>query len=128
MKVTVEMRPISQIIQAHGMGRNGAVQRFVTNTINRRITRYMPYRSGTLATKLKFIKSPTKIEVVAPYAKYTYYGKVMEGSPPKRVTDRPLNYTKTFHPLAGPFWDRRLIQAEGKAIAKETEKYIGRLK
>lgn len=128
MKVTVEMKPIAQIIESHGVGKNGAVQKFVTNTINRRITRYMPFLSGVLATKLKHVKSPTKIEVLGPYAKYQYYGKAMEGRAPKTLTNRPMNYTKTKHPLAGPFWDRRLMQAEGKAIAGEVNNYIRRMK
>ncbi len=128
MKVKVEMRPVEQIIEAHGVGKNGKVQLFLTNTINRRITRYMPFLSGVLATKLKHVKSPTKIEVLGPYAKYTYYGKAMEGLPPKRVTDQPLNYTKTKHPLAGPYWDRRLMQAEGRVIAREVNAYIRRMK
>ncbi len=126
MKVSVEMRPVAQILESHGVGKNGHVQRFLTNTINRRITRYMPFLTGTLATKLKYVKSATKIEVLGPYAKYQYYGKLMVGPPPKILTDIPLNYTKTKHPLAGPFWDRRLMQAEGKAIANEVNKYIRR--
>ena len=29
-----------------------------------------------------------------PYARYQYYGVAMEGRPPKKVTNRPLKYTK----------------------------------
>ena len=48
--------------------------------------------------------------------KYLYYGKAMEGKAPKRVTDRPLEYTKTKNPRAGPFWDRALCAAEMPAF------------
>lgn len=128
--VKVEMKPIAQIIESHGVGKNGAVQLKVTNEINRRITRYMPYRASVLSTKSKYIKSPTMIEVDAPYAKYQYFGKAMVGplKGPKVKTNRPLNYNKFYHPLAGPFWDRRLMQAEGKAIAGEVNNYIRRMK
>jgi len=125
-KIHVEMKPISTIVNRLGLGKDGNVQRFVTNTVNRRITRYMPFRSGALATKLKHIKSSTEIEVLGPYARYQYYGKVMVGKAPKTVIDQPLNYDKTKHPLAGPFWDRRLMADEGAQIAAEVQRYVDR--
>lgn len=41
-----------------------------------------------------------------PYARYLYYGKVMEGPlhGPKTATDRDLVFTKTVHPQAQAFW------------------------
>jgi len=107
IRVKVNMKPAERILEAHGLGKSGEVQRFVTSCIDRRITRYMPYRHGALSTKLKSIVSPTKIRIEGPYAAYQYYGKVMVGPPPKRVTDKDLQYTKTEkNPLAGPFWER----------------------
>lgn len=123
-RIRVNMKPVNTILSRLGVDRNGDVQRFVTNTVNRRITRYMPYRSGALATKLKHIKSSTEIEVLGPYARYQYYGKAMTGPAPRTVTDRDLNYDKTKHPLAGPFWDRRMMQAEGEQIASEVQNYV----
>lgn len=125
-KIHVKMKPVSTIVNRLGLGKDGDVQRFVTNTINRRITRYMPYRSSALSTKLKHVKSPTEIEVLGPYARYQYFGKVMVGQPPKMLTNQPLNYDKTKNPLAGPFWDRRLMAAEGKRIAAEVQRYVDR--
>ena len=140
------MKPVQQIIKAHGIDKKGDVQLFLTNTINHRITRYMPYLTSTLSTKLKFVKSPTQIEVLGPYAKYQYYGKVCVDPKTnaagfltkngwrsrkgvnKVKTNRPLNYTKNKHPLAGPFWDRRLMQAEGKAIAEKVSEYANKKK
>lgn len=127
-KIKVEMKPVNVIVNRLGVGKNGNVQLFVTNTINRRITRYMPYRSSTLSTKLKIIKSPTEIEVLGPYARYQYYGKVMVGKPPKTVTGRDLDYSQSrnHNPLAGPYWDRALMAAEGKQIAAEVQQYVDR--
>ena len=125
-RIHVDMKPISTIINRLGLGKNGAVQGFVTNSVNRRITRYMPYRAGVLATKSKYITSPSTIEVISPYARYQYYGKAMAGPAPKYVTDRSLNYDKTEHPLAGPLWDRRMMAAEGKQIAAEVQRYVDR--
>ena len=79
-----------------------------------------------LATKLKFVSSPTEITVNGPYARYQYYGKVMVGKPPKQVTDTDLTYDKTKHPSAGPFWDRRLMAAEKDAILRDVGARIKR--
>ena len=124
IRVRVKMKPVNTILTRMGVKPDGDVQMFVTNTVNRRITRYMPFRSGALSTKLKHIKSATEIEVLGPYARYQYYGKVMEGPAPKVVTDRDLKYDKTKNPLAGPFWDRRLIANEGAQIAGEVRRYV----
>lgn len=86
----------------------------------------MPFQTGVLATKLKYIKSPTEIEVLGPYARYQYYGKVMVGKAPKIVTGRNLSYDKTRNPQAGPFWDKRLMAAEGDQIVSEVQGYINR--
>ena len=124
IRVRVKMKPVNTILTRMGVKPDGDVQMFVTNTVNRRITRYMPFRSGALSTKLKHIKSATEIEVLGPYARYQYYGKVMEGPAPKVLTDRDLKYDKTKNPLAGPFWDRRLIANEGAQIAGEVRRYV----
>ena len=124
IRVRVKMKPVNTILTRMGVNPDGDVQMFVTNTVNRRITRYMPFRSGALSTKLKHIKSATEIEVLGPYARYQYYGKVMEGPAPKAVTDRDLKYDKTKNPLAGPFWDRRMIANEGAQIADEARRYV----
>ena len=42
----------------------------LTRSINRRMTRYMPFGTGTLATKLKQITAPGEITVQGPYARY----------------------------------------------------------
>lgn len=125
-KVRVEMKPVGVILARLGVDRNGRVQRFLTETVNRRITRYMPFRTGVLATKLKFVSSPTEITVNGPYARYQYYGKVMVGRPPKQVTDIDLNYDRTKHPNAGPFWDRRMMAAEKDVIVREVQAYVKR--
>ena len=124
IRVRVKMKPVNTILTRMGVNPDGDVQMFVTNTVNRRITRYMPFRSGALSTKLKHIKSATEIEVLGPYARYQYYGKVMEGPAPKALTDRDLKYDKTKNPLAGPFWDRRMIANEGAQIADEARRYV----
>lgn len=144
-RVKVTMKPVNTIVNRLGVGKSGDVQRFVTETVNRRITRYMPFRSGVLATKLKFIKSSTEIEVLGPYARVTYYGKIMvdsqTGKGPMNIpgvglrfrkgavlkaTDRDMEYDKTKNPKAGPYWDRRMMAAESGQIAAEAQAYVNR--
>lgn len=135
-KVKLEMKPIATILARLGIDKNGRVQRFLTETVNRRITRYMPFRTGVLATKLKFVSSPTEITVNGPYARYQYYGKLwvdhITGSAfsPKYgwkvPTNTPLNYDKFMNSRAGPFWDRRLMAAERDAIVQDVQERIKR--
>ena len=144
-RIKVEMKPINTILTRLGVNKTGDVQMQLTRIVNKRITQYMPYRSSALSTKLKYIKSPTEIEVLAPYARYQYFGKAMVNSKTGKgpalipgvgyrykkgatltATDRDLKYDTTKHPNAGPFWDKRLMAAEKDAIAADVNAYIRR--
>lgn len=128
MKTTihVDMKPVNTILARIGVDKTGDVQMEVTKNINRRIARYMPFRTGALSMKSKFIRSSTEIEVAANYARYQYYGKVMVGKAPKVATDKNLNYDKTKNQNAGPFWDRRMMAAEGAQIEADIQEYVNR--
>lgn len=125
MKLKLNLPSGAVLADRKGFGPNGHVQAFHTANVNRRIGKYMPHLTGTLETKLKITKG-TKIIVLGPYAKYQYYGKAMSGPAPKVLTDRDLEYTKTYNPMAGPYWDRALVAAEGKAMAADLQRYINR--
>lgn len=118
MWVKVNTKRTNAIIERLGVGQRGRVQLYLTHEVRRRMTQYMPYRTGTLASKLTYVSSPTAIVVNAPYARYLYYGVSQSG--------KPLNYTKTHNPKAGPYWDRTLIADEGKAIAHAVQNYVNR--
>lgn len=143
MRVWVKMKPVAQILRAHGLDKNGDVQRYWTSMVNQRITRYMPYRSGMLSGKLKYISGPGEITLAAPYAHYQYCDRVMidpaigaagfmtkDGTwrsrkgAAKVLTNRPLTYDTSKHAQAGPFWDRRLIAAEGTAMVQDIRNYV----
>lgn len=106
----------------------------------------MPYRSGA-TIKLMIVQSPVEepfIHVDVPYARMLYHGKVMvdpktgaagfltangwrsRKGGPKVVSSRPIQYNRTKNPQAGPFWDRRLIAAEGAQMAAELQEYVRR--
>lgn len=144
-RIKVEMKPVDTILTRIGVDKNGDVQMQVTRIINNRITKYMPFRTGGLSTKLKRIKSPTEIAVAAPYALYMYYGKVMVNSKTGKgpafipgvgyryrkgtvlkATERDLNYDLTKHSKAGPFWDRRMMASEAAQIDHDIQVYVNR--
>lgn len=128
MDVKFELHPVSRILKTKGLTSDGSVQAFHTQNVLRRIVKYMPYRTGStikLTIAQTDINKPYIVTDV-PYAKYLYYGKVMEGSAPRTVTNRNLQYTLTKNPQAGPFWDRALVAAEMPALQRELQAYIDR--
>ena len=146
-KITLDMKPVNQILKAKGLLPGGAVQRFHTQNVLRRIVKYMPYRTGA-TIKLTQAQSPISGDAVntfVPYARYLHEGKVMVNAAtgkgpayipnvgyrfPKgsklRATDRPLTYTTTKNPEAGPAWGRRLMAAEGDAMLNDLKNYVRR--
>ncbi len=127
-RVKLILRPFGQIRQSKGLDVGGDVQQFHAQNVLRRIVKYMPYRTGA-TIKLTVAASPVEHRYIVtdvPYGKYLYYGKAMEGAPPKKVTSRDLVYTVTKNPQAGPFWDRRLVAAEGAALRADLQRYIRR--
>ena len=128
MKVKLKMNPVNQIIRDKGLNASGDVQKFHTQNVLRRIQRYMPYRTGATIKVMIAQTNISKPEIVldVPYAKYLFYGKVMVGKAPKKVTSIDLNYTKTKNPKAGKRWDLALSAAEGNQIAADLQRYIER--
>lgn len=145
--IRLNLKPTQQIIADLGLNKNGDAQRYLTAEVMRRMVKYMPYRTGTTATKLTFMRSTTEIETAAPYARMLYNGKVMvnaaTGKGPMNIPgvglryrkrtvlkakDRDLQYDTTKNPQAGPLWDRRMMAAEGDQIAAELQAYVDRRK
>ena len=143
MKVKVIVPGAAELIRKKGLGKDGAVQMFHTQNVRNRIIKYMPYRAGVLSSKLTRIKSETEIEVAGPYAHYQYIGEVwgpnipivQNGvivgwrSPPiKYPTGRKIQYNTGPHgnPLAGPFWDKRLMAAEGNVMCEDLQRFVDR--
>lgn len=77
---------------------------WLANEILKDTDPYVPALTGSLSQR-SHIEGNTVV-YPGPYARYLYYGKVMEGPPqgPKHATDRDLVYTKTMHPNAQSHW------------------------
>lgn len=145
-RIKVNMAPVQNIMNRLGVTARGDVQKFHTANVRRRIQRYMPYRSGA-TIKLMIVQNPADepfIHVNVPFARMLYYGKVMvdpvthaagfltangwrsRKGVPKVVSDRDIEYDTTKNPQAGPFWDRRLMAAEGAQMEAELQAYVDR--
>ncbi len=95
----------------HWDGAYNEVQVFVDNEVLRLSDPYTPMQSGMLKLSGKLGTVPGSGEVIynAPYARYHYYGKVMEGRAPKKLTDRDIQHHGV--PPAGqrgPYWFERM--------------------
>ena len=143
MIMRIQIPAAEEVATQLGIDAKGHAQMFHTQNILRHMMPYMPMETGMFATKLTMVTSSTTITAHGPYARYLYYGKRMvnskTGKGPRYIlgvgyrwpkgatlvpTDQPLNYTQTFHPLAGPFWDKRMVDADGDVIAQELKDYI----
>ena len=39
---------------------------------------------------------------------------------------KPLNYTRTKNPMAGPHWDETVVAFEGTAMTADLQRYLNR--
>lgn len=68
-------------------------QKIMANQMMSDIDDYVPYREGTLSQTVTASLDGKELHWNTPYARKMYYG------------DPGWNWTRTFHPLAGPAWD-----------------------
>lgn len=143
-RVRVDMKPVKQIMKRLGIDARGDVQRFHTANVRRRIQKYMPYRSGATITMMivQSLANDPFLHINQPFARMLYYGKIMvdpktgaagfltengwrsRKGVPKVKSNRDIQYDKTKNPKAGPFWDRRLVAAEGAQMSAELQDYV----
>jgi len=145
VKVKLDLPKADQVIKNVGLDESGAVQRFHTANVLRRIQKYMPFKSGAFIKTTIANTDIDKPEIVSvgPHAAYLYHGKVMvdsvTGKGPAnipdvgprfrkgstlRATDRDLEFDTTKNPQAGPYWDRALVANEGDILVSELQRYI----
>lgn len=100
-------------------------QKFVESEVIRLSEKYTPFltgmlvKSATLGTKL----GEGQVVWIAPYAKYQYYGKVMVGPAPRKVTDVDLQYHGGG--LRGSFWFERMKENHLDEIVDGTQQIFG---
>lgn len=113
--------------QPKWQGQYDRAQAYVDNEVLRRSTPFIPFRTSFLMKSgvLGTVIGSGEVEWTAPYARYQYYGKVMVGKAPKKVTGTPLKHDKTKHPQAGPFWFERMKAAHKRDILAGARRIAG---
>ncbi len=101
-------------------------QRYVDSEVLRRCDPLTPrlnghlIQSGVRATRL----GSGMVQYNSPYARYQYYGKVMIGKAPKKITNIPLTYTGA--PNRGAKWFERMKVKDKKDILKGAGRIVGK--
>jgi hypothetical protein len=133
----LEMKELPQLMRERGLQNSGRVQQFIDQEVIRLMAPYTPMltgaleKSATLGTKI----GSGEIQQNAPYARYQYYGKLMVSSltgsayathgESKVLTDKDLQYNKSKHPQAGPFWFERMKTDHKEDILEGARKVAG---
>lgn len=96
-----------QIVDKFGMQSGGKADLFLANTCFRRMTKYVPWDTGTLATTVTV--KPNSVTYEVPYAHKQYTTNKGKG-------------------IRGKYWDKKMVNNEKDIIAKEVESYVKKLK
>lgn len=100
------------------------VQKFIDSEILRYNVPYLPFQAGSLeksgltGTKI----GSGEINYNSPYGRYLYYGKVMVGKAPKKLTDKDLQYHGA--PMRGALWFERMKTDHKKDIKRGASKIL----
>lgn len=120
-RISVKMNNANKIIKDHGLDENGSITKFLRDEVDRYSEPYIPFKKGTLKNNKSYPNNHS-IKYNEPYARYQYYGKVMIGSPPKKVSNKNLKYNGA--PKRGARWNTRMWSDRGKEICNNVENHI----
>lgn len=115
--MSLKIKPTSVIKVDLGIQKGGPVQKFLTDTCYRAMDKYVPKDEGNLRTVVSYGIDGSYIEYEMPYAEYQYYGMRKDGT---RVVK---NYTT---PGTGPYWDKRMVNADMNWVIEQVQDYIKR--
>lgn len=143
----LKMNSIGKILKEKGLDNTGDVQMFHTQNVLRRITKYMPFRTG-MTIKVTIAQTDIRkpeITTNVPYGQFLWRGKVMRnaktGNGPSMVpgvglryrkgsvlkpVPRDIEYTKNKNKKAGPYWDKAVSTNEGDAMRADLQRFIDR--
>ena len=120
-KLKIKINPVNQILKRHGLQNDGKVNLFLRNEVERYSDPYIPFKKSNLKNNKSYPNNHS-IKYNSPYARYQYYGKVMAGKAPKKVTNKNLKYNGA--PKRGAKWDKRMWNDRGKEITKNLKIFI----
>lgn len=96
-----------KIVDKYGMQKGGNTQLFLANTCFRRMHKYVPFETGTLASHATV--RPGSVTYEERYAHKQYTTNKGKG-------------------IRGKYWDKKMIANEKGQVAKEVENYAKKLK
>lgn len=109
MKITYKLKDFDgkKIIDKFGMQKNGNTQLFLANTCFRRMHKYVPFETGTLASHATV--KPGSVTYEERYAHKQYTTNKGKG-------------------IRGKYWDKKMVANEKDQVAKEVENYAKKMK
>lgn len=115
----------NQDFQPKWEGRYGRAQVFVDSEVLRLSAPYIPFQTSMLQKSgiLGTIPGEGVVTWIAPYARYQYYGKLMVGRAPKRLTNIDLTYHGA--PMRGKLWFERMKADHKQYILDGARKLAG---
>lgn len=102
--VKVELNSVDSIEKRLGIENNGKAQLFLANEAYRRMSKYVPFRTGKLRDTVNI--APSTIDFLVPYARRQYYENRGNG-------------------IRGKFWDKKMFSAEGRELIADVQRYVG---
>lgn len=95
MAIRLEIEDIDvdgdKIIKKRGFSKNGLVTKYVLSEVERLSKNIIP-TGNTMKLQSQVEVNDEYIHYKSPYSRYQFYGKVMTGKAPKKVTNRNLKY------------------------------------
>lgn len=107
LKYTLKDFNENKIISKYEMQKGGDAQLFLADTCFRRMHKYVPFDTGTLASTVSI--KPGSVTYEVPYAHKQYTTNKGKG-------------------LRGKYWDRKMVSAEKELVIKEVETYAKKMK
>lgn len=121
-----KVHSLQKSLAGRGLEERGRVQKFIDSEVLRTSEPYIPMDTGKLKQSgiSGTVVGSGKIVYNSPYARYQYYGKVMVGAAPKRLTSSNLTY-HAGDARRGAFWFERAKADNLDDILKGAAKILG---
>lgn len=103
LKYTLEDFDKDKIVNKFNMQKGGSAQLFLSNECFRRMEKYVPWKTGNLATTVTV--RPGSVTYEQEYASIQYEKNKGKG-------------------IRGKFWDKKMMNAEEEQLAKDVDKFI----
>lgn len=119
----INLLSANEIIKKRGLQPGGKAQMYFADALLAYGDKRTPKQEGNLIKQAEIQKGGTEIYYPGPYARYLWFGFAMEGKPPMKPTDRPLQYQEST--TRGKKWLEKTWTEDGSKILEEVAKEAG---